>query len=189
MIAWLYWLFNSLICSTLKYKVINEPKAPVLFAAWHGESFPLFYWARHRNLCLYPTSHWRGNAIAYLAKKYGYKVIRFTEEGTPLERSQDLAKIMQATEEGYEVAIAVDGPPKPMLRHKAKPGILFISQKTGKPIVPTRIISKRKICLLRWDRYEIPLPWSTVEIRFGKPFKTAIVTELEESLAQLGAGS
>jgi len=172
---------------------MNEPAGQALFATWHGQSFPLFYWAQHRKLCLLPIETWRGETIAYLAEKYGYRTVRTQEKGTPLERSKSLSELINIIKEGYEAAIAVDGPPEPMIYHKAKPGILYLSQKTGIPIVPVGIRMKKKIILFwRWDKYEIPLPWSEVEINFGKSFVAGEKTttqELEESLSRLSGES
>ena len=187
--GWMFFIFNRVICSTLNYKIENEPRGQSLFAFWHGKSFPLFFWGRHRKLCLFPTTGWRGDLIDYLAKKYGYQTIRFTEKATPLERSVNLEKLIEIIRQGYDVALAIDGPPKPLIYHKAKPGILFLSQKTGVPIVPVGIKIKSKVVLFwRWDRYEIPLPWSKVELFFGKPLVTSGETttqELEEVLLEI----
>jgi len=181
LIAWLYWLLNFLICRTLKYKVSNEPSGHVLFALWHGQTFPLFYWAQHRKLCLFPTDNWRGEVIDYLAKKYKHKTERFIEEANPLIRSKNLEEFIKIIKTGYDAAVAIDGPPKPLIYHKAKPGILYLSQKTGLPIVPVSINIKRKIILFwRWDRFEIPLPFSEIEIKFGKPFMVDEKTKKED---------
>jgi lysophospholipid acyltransferase (LPLAT)-like uncharacterized protein len=191
MITWiaarLLFLFNISICSTLKYKITNEPPAPKLFALWHGQTFPLFYWARHRKLCLTPIETWRGGTIAYLAKKYGYITLRIKEKGTPLERSKNLTELITQIKNGYETAIPVDGPPPPLVSRKAKPGILYLSRATGVPIVPIKIKMKKKcICFWRWDKYEIPLPFSEIILDFGKPLvaseKTPI-SELEQLLS------
>lgn len=188
-ISWILWIINSSICSTLKYKVNNEPPGNVLFAGWHGQIFSLFYWAQHRKLCLHPTDNWRGDALDYLAKKYKYRTVRFLEHGTPLERSENLINLIKILKQGWDTAIAVDGPPKPMVYHQAKPGIIFLSQKSGLPIVPVGIKIKRKFSLFwRWDKYEIPLPWSEVEINFGQPFvadETTTTQELEKLLLEL----
>lgn len=188
LLSWLYWLFNYCICSSLRYSVTNEPGQQSLFASWHGESFPLFYWAQHRKLCLYPVKNWRGDILDYLAKKYGYKTIRSTESGNPLERSEEMLELIKLIAKGYEAAIAVDGPPKPQVYHQAKPGILMLSKKTNVPIVPVVIKAKYKITLWRWDRYAIPLPFSKVEIIFGQPFVATDQTttqDLEKSLTTL----
>lgn len=190
LISWFLWRINLLICSTLKYKVINEPPGQSLFATWHGQSFPLFYWAQHRKLCLLPIETWRGDTIAYLAERYGYRSIRLRERGTPLERSKNLSELIKMISEGYDIPIAVDGPPQPLIHHKAKPGILYLSQKTGVPIVPVGIKMHKKIVLFwRWDRYEIPFPGSEVEINFGKPFAATaknVPQELEKEILRLG---
>jgi len=184
-ISWLLWIINRAICSTLKYKVKNEPPGNVLFAFWHGQSFPLFYGAKHRKLCLHPTDNWRGDALDYLAKKYSYRSVRFLEEGTPLQRGENLVNLIKILKQGWDTAIAVDGPPKPMVYHQAKPGIIFLSQKSGLPIVPARIKMLKKFILFwRWDKYEIPLPWSEVEIDFGQPFIADEKTTTQE-LARL----
>jgi len=190
MIKLLAWLMHRLICSTLRYKVKQAPVGPSLFAAWHGQSFPLFYWAQHLKLCLLPVANWRGDILAYLANKYGYQTVRFKETGTPLERSEQLVQLLDLLKQGYSAAIAVDGPPKPMVRHQAKPGILYLSRKSGLPVVPIGLKLKKKLTLAwRWDKYEIPLPWSEVEINFGRPFvanEKTTTAELEGSLARLG---
>jgi len=90
-------------------------------------------------------------------------------------------QFMQIISSGYDAAIAVDGPPRPLIFHKAKPGIFYLSRKTGVPIVPAGIRMKRKIVLIfRWDRYEIPLPWSEVEINFGQSFVANEKTTAQE---------
>jgi lysophospholipid acyltransferase (LPLAT)-like uncharacterized protein len=187
-VSWLFWALNYLICSTLKYRVSNAPDSPALYALWHGQSFPVFYWARNRKVCIHPTDNWRGDVLTYLGEKYGYKIVRFLERGTPLERSENLVKLMKLFEKGYSAAIAVDGPPKPMIYHKAKPGILFLCQQSNLPLIPVRIKMKKKITLSRrWDKFEIPLPWSEAEINFGKPVlpeENISSSQLEELLSQ-----
>lgn len=189
LISFFLWLFNFSIGSTLKYKVKNEPKGPALFALWHGKTLPLFYWAQHRKVCFMPIETWRGDTMAYLAKRYGYRTIRTKERGTPLERSKSLFKLKNALMSGFDIGIAVDGPPKPLINRKAKPGILSLSRITGAPIVPVDIKMKSKIILFfRWDKYEIPLPWSEVEINFGEPFlpdESTTAEELEEKIHQV----
>jgi len=163
------WLLNSAVGRTLRYKIIGEvPKTNALFALWHGKSFPLFYWARCMDLCLLPIDNWRGDIIAYLAKQYGYRTIRIPTHGNPLEYSKSILKLITELKEGEHIALAVDGPPPPYKNHKAKPGILYLAEKTSHPVVPVGIKMMRSLKLFwRWDQYEIPLPFSEVRIAFG----------------------
>jgi hypothetical protein len=190
LLAWLFWGINYLLCSTLKYKTSNEPAGQVLFALWHAQTFPTFFWAKHRKVCLLPTEIWRGEMIDFTAGKFGFKTFRFLETQNPLQRAKVLEDFMQAIRDGYDAAITVDGPPSPLIYHKAKPGIFFLSQKTGVPVVPVGIIMKKKITLFwRWDKFEIPLPFSEVEINCGPPFiatEKSTTRELEEQLLALG---
>jgi hypothetical protein len=190
LLAWLFWGINYLLCSTLKYKTSNEPAGQALFAGWHAHTFPSFFWARHRKVCILPTEIWRGEIIDFTAKKFGLKTFRFLENQNPLQRAKVLEDFMQAIRDGYDAAITVDGPPLPLISHKAKPGILYLSQKTGVPVVPVLFVMKRKLTLFwRWDRSEIPLPWSEVEVKFGRPFianEKTTTRELEEQLLALG---
>ena len=99
--------------------------------------------------------------------------MRLKEKASPLERGENLLQLIKAVSSGREAAIAIDGPPEPLIYHKAKPGILYLSQKTKVPIATVKISIKRKLVLFwRWDKFEIPLPWSEVNICFGKPFIT-----------------
>ncbi len=188
MIGWSFWQMSNLICSTLKYKIVNEPAGQSLFAVWHSGLFPLFHWGRKRKLCIIPTNTWRGDSITYMANKYGIKTLRFLEDRPPLERAATLLELYRTIEQGYDAAIAADGPPKPIVNHKAKAGILYLSQKTGVPVVATGVKMRRKfICFWRWDKAEIPFPWSEVEISFGEPYLATGNSTTEELEAKINA--
>ena len=188
-LGWLFWLFNYSICSTLNYKINNEPAGQSLFAVWHSGMFTLFHWGRKRKICVIPTNTWRGDSITYLAKRYGIKTVRFLEDKSPLERAAALSDFYHIIMQGYDAALAVDGPPPPIVNHQAKSGILSLSQKTGLPVVATGVKMKKKIvCFWRWDKLEIPLPWSEVEINFGAPYfatENSTTQELGAKIDQL----
>jgi hypothetical protein len=190
LMAWLFWVINYSICSTLKYKTSNEPTGQALFAGWHAHTFPSFFWARHRKVFILPTEIWRGEMIDFTARKFGVRTFRFLETQNPLQRAKVLGNFIQSIKDGYDAAITVDGPPPPLIYHKAKPGILYLSQKTGVPVAPVVFVMKRKITLFwRWDRFEIPLPWSEVDVKFGRPFvanEKTTIQALEEQLLRLG---
>ncbi len=187
-LGWLFWLLNSSICSTLRYRIINEPPGHSLFAVWHSDLFPLLYWSSHRKLCIIPTNSWRGDSIDYLANKYGMKTVRYLENKSPLERAAVLSDYYNNIMRGCDAAIAVDGPPPPVVSHVAKSGILFLSQKTGLPVVPVGVMMKRKLVVFwRWDRVAIPLPWSEVTINFGQPYMAAKDSTTQELAARMNA--
>jgi len=62
----------------------------------------------------------------------------------------------------------MDGPSGPV--HQSKPGILFLAQKLGYPIVPVAASADRAwVFVNTWCRYFLPKPFSRCTIGFGKP--------------------
>lgn len=191
-----FWLSNITINSTLRLKIVNhqiidkihQQGKQIIFASWHGQFFPAVHYFRHKKMCIIPITSLRGKIIASVAKKYGYQIIPYPEFGSPGERIQSAQKMLKTIREGFDMALAVDGPPKPEY-HKVNPGVLFFAQKTGSRLVPLGICMKRKITLFwRWDKYEIPLPFSRVVFTFGEPFEIPAeleVAELEKKTREL----
>ena len=62
-----------------------------------------------------------------------------------------------------------DGPDGPA--YKVKPGLPFIAQKTGSLILPLGCYCRFAYHVPRWDRYTLPLPFSTVQIQVGEPIR------------------
>jgi lysophospholipid acyltransferase (LPLAT)-like uncharacterized protein len=73
-----------------------------------------------------------------------------------------LLQLSQSIEEGYDVIVTPDGPRGP--RHRLAPGVIFLAEKTGTPIMPIEVRYARSIRLKTWDRFEIPLPFSRVDV-------------------------
>jgi len=195
-VGFFLWLLNISLNSTIRLKIVNgeiinkshRQGKQLVFAAWHGQSFPAIYYFRHTKMCIMPITSLRGKILVNYAKKYGYQIVPYPEFGTPGERIESAQRMLNTIRKGFDLALAVDGPPKPAY-HKIKPGVLYFSQKTGYPLIPVGIYMKKKIALFwRWDKYEIPLPFSDVVIAFGEPFEVPAdleVAKLEEKTKEL----
>ncbi|MGH8236857.1 MAG: hypothetical protein ACREXP_07510 [Steroidobacteraceae bacterium] len=48
-------------------------------------------------------------------------------------------------------------------------GVGHIAVQSGAPIVPLRFTLSRALKLPTWDRERLPLPFSTITVRFGAP--------------------
>ena len=194
--GFLYWSTNILINHTIRLKIVNKEiidkihkqGKQIVFASWHGKFFPAVHYFRHRKMCVMPITSLRGKIVASVGKKYGYQIIPYPEFGSPGQRIQSTQKMLKTIREGFDMALAVDGPPKPEY-HKVNPGVLFFSQKTGNRLVPLGIYMEKKIVLFwRWDKHEIPLPFSKVVFAFGEPFEIPdelSVLELEKKTKEL----
>ena len=70
------------------------------------------------------------------------------------------------------LAITVDGPLGPA--YKVKPVVLHLASNLGWPIVPVSVASRRSLVFAkRWDRLEIPCPFTRVCFVVGEPIDPA----------------
>jgi lysophospholipid acyltransferase (LPLAT)-like uncharacterized protein len=107
-----------------------------------------------------------GGVVARILEHFGVQPVR----GSSSRRGpQALLELTTWAERGYDLAITPDGPRGP--RYEFQPGALALAQLTGKPLVPVSYHLNWKICLRSWDRFQIPLPFSRVVMKFGEPFR------------------
>ncbi len=105
-----------------------------------------------------------GEAAAMLARLHHGNVIRGSSNYTG---SRAARHMIRAVNEGISPAITPDGPTGP--RFEFKPGALFVSQLTGKPVIPLSYAAAPAYQLRTWDRFVLPVPFSRVVIAVGKP--------------------
>lgn len=82
-----------------------------------------------------------------------------------------LVRMIRAVKEGWDFGITPDGPRGP--RQQLKPGVIALARRTGAWIVPVCVAADRAIQLKTWDRMVLPLPFSTVTVRYGTPLRCA----------------
>ena len=177
--SFLLWLLSIAINKTIRLKVIGEEHIKdnhkegknVVFAFWHQATFPLFYYCRGRNVFIAPLDNTRGEILARFARRYKHRILRTPAKGDSFARARGVLRALKTLKNGYDGAIAVDGPPEESI-FKVKPGVLFLAKKMSRDIVPIGVYARWKITLRkRWDKYFIPLPFSRVVIVFDEPFK------------------
>lgn len=106
-----------------------------------------------------------GEAPSALARSYGAHVVRGSGSYTGLRAVRGAHQAI--VKEGISPAITPDGPRGP--RFKFKPGALFAAQISGKPVVPLAFAAKHARVLKTWDKFILPLPFSTICIAVGEP--------------------
>jgi len=110
-----------------------------------------------------------GEPLARLIRENGGGVIRGSS-------SRDgVAALKQAIDRisrGFNLGTVGDGPRGP--RYQLKPGPILLGKLTGLPIVPFTWACNRVAQLHRaWDQMMIPLPFASMEYRFGQPLQIA----------------
>ncbi len=106
-----------------------------------------------------------GEAPSILANIFGAAVVRGSGTYSGLRAVRGAC---QSLEKGISLSITPDGPRGP--RFKFKPGAIFASQVSGKPVVPVAYAAKPAFVLKTWDKFIIPAPFSRVCIAIGDPY-------------------
>ncbi len=133
-------------------------------AFWHGRllMMPLVY--KGRGLKVLISRHRDGELIGRTVQIFGFGTVRgsTTRGGT-----SGIKGLIRALKEGYDVAIAPDGPKGP--RYHVQPGVIELAKVSGCPILPLSFSASRRKVLQTWDRFLIPLPFSRGVFVWGEP--------------------
>ncbi|MDO9527898.1 MAG: DUF374 domain-containing protein [Syntrophales bacterium] len=142
-----------------------------LFCFWHGKYVPIFPLLEGYNACVVSSQSERGSIIAEICRNFGYQSAQIPDQA----RHEFLRLMKEALSEAQAGGIAVDGPLGP--RHRVKSGVIRMASALGLDLLPVSVDSRRKIVFKkRWDRREIPLPFTKVCLVIGEPIK--VPTEL-----------
>ena len=166
---------NSEIFSDIKSKKQN-----VIFAFWHGRNFVLLNTHRNRGIVIMASLSKDGDLQSRLLHWFGFKTVRGSSSRRGDRALLELIKIMQ---KGNDVALAIDGPRGP--RGHAKPGVLYLAQKTGNPIIPVAASAKSFWKLDTWDQFLIPKPFTKTVIRYCPPIYVKPDDKIEDMLEKL----
>jgi len=92
-----------------------------------------------------------------------------------------LRELADCIKQGLDVNITPDGPRGP--RYQLGPGLVFLAQKTGAPILPIRVEYSQCIRFNSWDGFMVPLPFSHVALTFQE-FEQVPADLTDESFEQ-----
>jgi lysophospholipid acyltransferase (LPLAT)-like uncharacterized protein len=147
---------------------------------------PLFYehYCRGRTVLTFISRSRDGQFMTDVAARFGIKAVRgsSSRHGT----SAMLSAIRAAGDRQVDLAITPDGPRGP--RYHIQPGLLRLAQATRRPIVAVTYQLKWKLLLKSWDRFHVPLPFSTCRLITGEPIfipENASDTELAAISARI----
>lgn len=102
-----------------------------------------------------------GAWLAEFYKNIGIKAIRGSSKRGGREAMSQMEKVLK---EGDTVTITPDGPRGPA--YVAKPGIAILAKRSLVPICVVGINFRKFWRFNSWDRFFLPLPFSTVDVKF-----------------------
>lgn len=184
--SFLFVNFYKAICATLRIREENREAVDsahargeqLIFCLWHDELFSLIPVARQIKVVAIVSPSKDGDYLERILEANNVGAVRGSSTRGGVRALLSLARMMK--NEQVHACITIDGPAGP--RHVAKEGGLFLANRTGARIMPVRIYMKNALKVPTWDKFQIPLPFSKVVIRFGEPWGdgTQEVPDIEE---------
>jgi lysophospholipid acyltransferase (LPLAT)-like uncharacterized protein len=196
---WFIALAMLTLRATCRVRIHNDPR-PMLRS--HGEAY--VYSVLHAHQIAAATCRERGTAamvsqskdgdfVALGLKLVGIKTVR----GSSCRMGEDkgglsaLTTLVEHVRTGHPAYLAVDGPRGP--RNRVHKGIALLSQRTGAAVLNVVAVPSRRWIFTRsWDRFQIPKPFSRIDIFVAAtiwPQQDERVEEyrrrIEQSLCQL----
>lgn len=175
------------ICATLRIREENRAEVDavhargerLIFCLWHDELFSLIPVARHLCVVSIVSPSRDGDMLARILASKNVGAVRGSSTRGGVRALLSLARMMQ--NEQVHACITVDGPAGP--RHKSKEGPFFLANRTNARIMPVRIYPRHALRCPTWDKFQIPLPFSGVDIRFGHAWDEGKkeIPDIEES--------
>lgn len=169
--AWLAAILIRLWLSTVRARAISvdgrpHPPDPAetryIYAFWHdGLLAPLVTSSQARVLI---SKHADGELIAQVCGHLGIGVIRGSTTRGGVEA---LREMIRAAGEPAHLGITPDGPKGP--RRELQPGLVMVASQTGLLVAPIGIGFSRAWRAPSWDRFAVPLPFSTMVGIVGEP--------------------
>lgn len=142
---------------------LDPATQPCIYAFWH-ESMLAPAKVRAAAQILVSQSA-DGELIALIAQHLGVSAIRGSSS------KGGAAALLELTRRGAErkshLLVTPDGPRGP--RRTVQPGIVYLASKCGLPIVPVGVGFTRAWRARSWDRFAVPLPFSTILGVVGAP--------------------
>jgi len=164
-----------LIFSTIRLRMndrsgflTSPPEGPRILVFWHNRipaisiGFLRHYPRRHptrKGVSVLTSPSKDGDILAGVMANLGMGSVRGSSSRRGSTAIRELTTLLES---GVDLAITPDGPRGP--KYSLGPGAVFLSQKTGIPIMLLHARYHNAIRLKTWDNFAIPLPFSRVDI-------------------------
>jgi lysophospholipid acyltransferase (LPLAT)-like uncharacterized protein len=137
-------------------------------ALWHNRLlvFPLVLrrFFPNRNGAALISASRDGDLLTDAIERFGFDVVRGSSSRLGASALLQLSDTLAA---GRDVVITPDGPRGPA--YELGPGIIFLAQKTGAPVLPMNLEYSNCWRFKSWDRFILPRPFSRVRVIVGQP--------------------
>jgi lysophospholipid acyltransferase (LPLAT)-like uncharacterized protein len=158
------------LCATLRIQIRNAEEVRKLqaerkkyiVAFWHGTMLLPWFTHRGQQMIGLTSQSKDGELLARVLQKWGYMVIRGSSSKGGKSALDDIVSAL--TNEGA-VLLTPDGPRGPA--REFKPGAVVAAMRAGVPLFLLGVGYERKKKLRSWDQFEIPFPFSRVNVGYS----------------------
>jgi lysophospholipid acyltransferase (LPLAT)-like uncharacterized protein len=120
-----------------------------------------------------------GDLLSDAIHRFDYDVVRGSSSKLGASGLLQLSDVLGG---GRDVVITPDGPRGPA--YELGPGIIFLAQKTGAPVLPMNMEYSSCWRVKSWDRFIIPKPFSKVRVIIGQPERIRSISTDQEFEAE-----
>jgi lysophospholipid acyltransferase (LPLAT)-like uncharacterized protein len=164
-----------------------EGELPLIAAMWHGQHLmmPLARPKTMDRLAVLISRHEDAGAQALAAERLD--IIPVRGSGGPADRvyykggALAMRELMRQLQSGVSVAMTADVPKRARV---AGTGIVALAKLSGRPIVPTAVVSSLRVQFRTWDRATLGLPFGRAIVIAGEFIRVradANETEMESA--------
>jgi 3-deoxy-D-manno-octulosonic-acid transferase len=162
---------STIVADPPDYVARGRQNHPSIIALWHGQFFllPAIYPREVPGRAIV-AKHDDAEALRRILKHFGLGLVRGAgAAGRKRDRGGAEAAhgLIASLREGFSIALTGDIPPGPA--RKCGVGIVLISSRSGRPILPFAVATSRYASVNSWSRMTINLPFSRLGIAMGEP--------------------
>jgi lysophospholipid acyltransferase (LPLAT)-like uncharacterized protein len=159
---------------------LREKGEQSIWVTWHNRLLPSFVVHGGRNLGPIASQSKDGELISRLGILCGYSPIRGS---TSRGGAKALKAMIKHLRSGFDIFFTPDGPRGP--RYRVQQGAAAAAKISGKPILPLGISASRKIVFNSWDRFQLPMFFSRIQVVYGKPLYIGRDEDIDEACEKI----
>jgi len=136
----------------------------IIAAFWHNRLLMMPLLNPGQPACVIISAHRDGEIAVRALRRWRIHAVRGS---TTRGGARGLLQLIRAHRDGFNLAVAPDGPKGP--RYSVKPGVIQLARLTGAALFPISYAANRAKRLGSWDRLIVPLPFARVAVVVGDP--------------------
>lgn len=186
------------LCKSLEINAKNEEhvkklldeKRNFVLAFWHGSMVVPWFVHKDKRISALVSRSKDGALLDKILRRWDYNVIRGSSHKGG---SVALGVLIDTAKNDSPIAITPDGPTGPIRKMKA--GAVIVAKKTKVPLILLGVHYDKKKVLNSWDKFEVPLFFSKVNMIYSDPIcvdselsfedTNKLIEECQEKLNQL----